>query len=266
MTLQLQRRVIVTGGLSGIGYAIALELLSKGHRIVIGARDVASPTRQAALGALEKAATAAGGTVACHPLDLVDAASVDRFCAQAEEALGRVDVLINAAGVTAEQPVSGHSDALWDKVINTNLTGAFRMIRATLPGMIAQGWGRIINIGSTAATVGWKDNPAYCASKAGLLGLTRCVALEGAAHGVTCVMISPTWVETPMMQSDLAEIVAREGKGRSTEEARAEIVTQIPQGRIIQPEEIAALVAFLLSDAARGVTMEEIKVTGGALW
>jgi NAD(P)-dependent dehydrogenase (short-subunit alcohol dehydrogenase family) len=260
------RRVIVTGGLSGIGHAIALDLVQKGHRVVVGARDLTSPARRAALAALEAAAAAGGGAIRGEMLDLIDPQSVEGFCARAADWLGAADVLVNAAGVTAEQPVQGHSDELWQRIIETNLTGAFRMIRACLPAMLAQGWGRIVNIGSTAASVGWKDNPAYCASKAGLLGLTRCVALEGAAHGVTCVMVSPTWVETPMMQADLAEVVAREGRGRSVAEARAEIAAQNPQGRIIQPEEIAAVIAFLIGDAAGGITMEEIKVTGGALW
>ena len=174
--------------------------------------------------------------------------------------------LVNAAGTTAEQSVCGHSDALWQKIIDTNLTGAFRMMRAILPGMIERKWGRIINIGSTAASVGWKDNPAYCASKAGLLGLTRCVALEGAAHGVTSVMISPTWVETELMRRNVAQVVAREGKGRTLEDAMAEIARQNPQQRIIQPSEIAALAVFLCGDSAKGLTMENIQVTGGALW
>lgn len=266
MTAQGARRVIVTGGLSGIGLAIALDLVQKGGRVVVGARDLESPARRAARDALSAAAQAGGGEARAEAVDLTDPQSVDTFCTQAAEWFGAADALINAAGVTAEQPVQGHSDALWQEVMDTNLTGAFRMIRSCLPAMIAQGWGRIINIGSTAASVGWKDNPAYCASKAGLLGLTRCVALEGAAHGVTCVMVSPTWVDTPMMHSDLADVVARERRGRSVSEARAEIAAQNPQGRIIQPEEIAAVVAFLIGDAAKGITMEEIKVTGGALW
>ena len=140
------------------------------------------------------------------------------------------------------------------------------MTRAVLPAMIESGFGRIVNIGSTAASVGWADNPAYCASKAGLLGLTRCVALEGAAHGVTCVMVSPTWVETDLMRRDVAEIVAREGKGRSVTQAMQDIAGENPQKRIIQPGEVADLVTFLCSDAARGLTMENIQVTGGALW
>jgi len=140
------------------------------------------------------------------------------------------------------------------------------MIREVLPNMIARKWGRIVNIGSTAASVGWKDNPAYCASKSGLLGLTRCVALEGAPHGVTCVMVSPTWVETELMRRNVAQVAARDGTGRSLDEAMADIARQNPQGRIIQPDEVAALVVFLMSEQAKGITMENIQITGGALW
>jgi NAD(P)-dependent dehydrogenase (short-subunit alcohol dehydrogenase family) len=155
---------------------------------------------------------------------------------------------------------------LWDKIIDTNLTGAFRMTRELLPGMIARKWGRIINIGSTAASVGWKDNPAYCASKSGLLGLTRCVALEGAPHGVSCVMISPTWVETELMRRNVEQVIAREGKGRTLEDAMADIAAQNPQQRIVQPLEIASLAVYLCRDEAKGITAENIQITGGALW
>src|SRR5437667_9469867 len=110
------------------------------------------------------------------------------------------------------------------------------MTRKLLPGMIERQWGRIINIGSTAATVGWKDNPAYCASKSGLLGFTRCVALEGAPHGVTCVMIRPTWVETELMSRNGAQVVAREGWGRSPAEAMASLAMQTSPGTMIQTD------------------------------
>ena len=164
---------------------------------------------------VRSALSAHGTKVHAAHLDVRDSDLTNRFVAEAEAAIGPADILVNAAGTTAEQPVCGHSDALWNKIVDTNLTGAFRATRAVLPGMIGRGWGRIVNIGSTAASVGWKDNPAYCASKAGLLGLTRCVALEGAAHGVTCVMISPTWVETELMRRNVAQVVEREGKGRT---------------------------------------------------
>lgn len=244
------RIAFVSGGLSGMGLAIATRLAAHGARVAVGSRR-------------------AGQGDAPFPsvrMDVCDGADVTRAMDAVQADLGPVDILVNAAGITTEQGVVGHSDALWQRVIDTNLTGAFRLTRAVLPGMIAREWGRVINIGSTAATVGWADNPAYCASKAGLLGLTRCVALEGAAHGVGCTMISPTWVETDMLHSDTAEIAEREGRGRSSADLVREIRAQNPQKRIIQPGEVAALATFLCRDEALGLSMDNIQVTGGALW
>jgi NAD(P)-dependent dehydrogenase (short-subunit alcohol dehydrogenase family) len=275
MTNLSGRSAIVTGGFSGMGFAIATALARAGANVAVGSYVAAPGTGRTDAayypGADEiervRAALAAHGTkVHAAHLDVRDSGLSNRFVAESEAAIGPTDILVNAAGTTAEHPVCGHSDELWDKIVDTNLSGAFRVTRAVLPGMIGRGWGRIVNIGSTAASVGWKDNPAYCASKAGLLGLTRCVALEGAPHGVTCVMISPTWVETELMRRNVAQVVEREGKGRTPEEAMAEIARGNPQQRILQPEEIAGLAVFLCSDAARGITMENIQVTGGALW
>ena len=138
------------------------------------------------------------------------------------------------------------------------------MTRACLPGMITQGWGRIVNIAATAAKTAGADHAAYCTSKAGLLGLTRSVALEGARHGVTCVSVSPIWVETDMLRESAA--IMAQDKGRSTAEEITELAQANPQGRLVQPEEIAALVTFLCSDSAPALTMEDISVNAGAHW
>lgn len=268
------RSALVTGGLTGQGLAIARALATEGAAIAVGSYmggaarmgDAAAYPERDEIEQVRLSLQAGGGRVFAAHLDVRDEGSIRDFIATAEAQCGPFDILVNAAGTTAEQPVSGHSDALWQKIIETNLTGAFRMIRALLPGMMARNWGRIINIGSTAATVGWKDNPAYCASKAGLLGLTRCVALEGAPHGVSCVMISPTWVETELMRRNVSQLVDREGKGRTLEDAMAEIAAANPQHRIIQPGEVASLAAYLCRDDARGITAENIQITGGALW
>ncbi|MRX49385.1 SDR family oxidoreductase [Paracoccus sp. S-4012] len=269
------RSAVITGGLSGQGLAIARALAGAGANVALGsylgeaagrAGDAAAYPGEESAAAIRAEIEALGVTVHAGHLDVRDADAVRAFLDAAEAACRPADILVNAAGTTAEQPVSGHSDALWEKIIDTNLTGAFRMTRELLPGMMARGWGRIINIGSTAATVGWKDNPAYCASKAGLLGLTRCVALEGAARGVTCVMISPTWVETELMRRNVAQVVARAGGSRTLQDALADIAAQNPQGRIIQPSEVAALALYLCGEDARGITAENIQITGGALW
>ena len=269
------RSAVITGGLTGQGLAIAIELARRGAAVAVGSYlgeiagrqgDAAAYPDPAEVSAVRERLAAHGGRVLAGHLDVRDESVIRDFLRQAQAACGPADILVNAAGTTAEQPVTGHSDQLWLKIIDTNLSGAFRMIRDLLPGMIARRWGRIVNIGSTAATVGWRDNPAYCASKSGLLGLTRCVALEGAPHGVTCVMVSPTWVETELMRRNVAQVVEREGSVRTLADAMADIARQNPQNRIIQPSEIAALVAFLSGEEARGITMENIQVTGGSLW
>lgn len=269
------RSAVITGGLTGQGLAIAEALAGAGAHVAVGSfvREAAGRQGDAAaypdpeeILAVRERLERFGTKVHAGHLDVRDATGIAGFAAAAEAACGPADILVNAAGTTAEQPVSGHSDELWLKIIDTNLNGAFRMIRTYLPGMMARGWGRVINIGSTAATVGWKDNPAYCASKAGLLGLTRCVALEGAPHGVTAVMISPTWVETELMRRNVQQVIDREGGGRTLEDAMADIARQNPQNRIIQPSEIAALAVFLSGEGARGITMENIQISGGALW
>ena len=138
------------------------------------------------------------------------------------------------------------------------------MIAACLPAMMERGWGRIVNIASTAANVGAPANPAYCASKAGLLGLTRCVALEGAARGVTCNAINPGYVRTGMMMSNVAQ--QARARNLSAEQVMEEIVASYPQKRVIEPEEIAALAVFLCSEGARGITSEDVTVAAGSLW
>jgi NAD(P)-dependent dehydrogenase (short-subunit alcohol dehydrogenase family) len=245
MTLA-HRVAIVTGGASGIGRACAEALSAAGARVASGSRRGTGP------GAL------------ALPLDVRDAASVAAFVARVEAELGPPDILVNAAGITLAQTVEGHGADGWADVIETNLTGPFLTIRAILPGMKARGRGVIVNIASTAARSAVADHPAYCASKAGLVGLTRAVALEGAPHGVRAVAVSPTWVETEMLHASAATMAA--ASGRTPAEEIAEIARTTPQGRLVQPGEVAALVAFLASDAAPGLTMEDIQVNAGALW
>jgi NAD(P)-dependent dehydrogenase (short-subunit alcohol dehydrogenase family) len=269
------RAALVTGGASGQGRAIALALAARGADVAIGSyladrpapagSDTYRPSRDE-LAAVEAEIAARGVRALGLPLDVRSTESCTQFRDRALERFGHIDILANAAGIGAEHPMTGHPDALWDAVIDTNLTGCYRMIKLCLPGMIERRWGRIINIASTAANVGAKDNPAYCASKAGLLGLTRCVALEGAPHGVTCNAINPGFVDTGMMRASVQTWLKAEGKGRSEEAFIADIVAGYPQKRIIQPREIGALAAFLCHDDALGLTMEDITVAAGSLW
>jgi NAD(P)-dependent dehydrogenase (short-subunit alcohol dehydrogenase family) len=215
-------------------------------------------------GVRAKAELDLGAGVQVHPLDVRDEASVAAFHATVTQDGGPVDVLVNAAGVTLHQTISGHTLSDWHDVIETNLTGPFLMMRACLPAMKARGWGRIVNVASTAARTAVADHPAYCASKAGLLGLSRAAALEGAPHGVSCVTVSPTWVETDMLRESAATMAR--ANDRSVAEEMAALASANPQNRLVQPREIAALVAFLCSDAAPALTMEDISVNAGAHW
>ncbi|MEM7177536.1 MAG: SDR family oxidoreductase [Pseudomonadota bacterium] len=252
------RVAIVTGGGNGIGLSISRELLSRGATVVVGARSLASPAAREALTAeLGKGCIALG-------LDVSDPASVAAFAEQVAAAGPPPGILVNNAGVSAHARVSRHDDADWTRVIDINLTGSYRMIRHFLPAMLDAGWGRIVNIASTAARTAVADHAAYCASKAGLLGLTRAVALEGAPRGVTCIAVSPTWVETDMLRQSAATMGAASGRGQGAEIAG--IAASNPQNRLVQPREVARVVSFVCSDAAPALTMEDIQVNAGALW
>lgn len=269
------RTALVTGGFTGIGLAIAEELLRRGASVAIGSRIGSRPQgatdKAYYLGQEEaaeiRAALASGSArVYAGHLDVGDGAAVEAFMTEAEKALGPVDILVNSAGTSIQSLISEHSEDDWLTVINTNLNGAFRMTRAVLPGMMDRGWGRIINIASTAARTGHVEYAAYCASKSGLLGLTRVTALEGAAHGVTCVALSPTWVETKMMRQSMELLAQEDPGGRSAEDMWEETRQRNPQQRVVQVGELAAMAAFLCRDEAAGITMEDIQISAGAFW
>jgi len=265
----------VTGGGSGMGRAMALALAEAGADVAIGSLlagggepaegELAYLPGESELNEARAEIESHGGRALALGLDVTSDASVADFHAAVTAELGPVDILANAAGITAEQTLSGHPDPLWHKVIDVNLNGIYRTTRLCLPVMMERGWGRIINIASTAASVGAATSGAYCASKAGVVGLSRCVALEGAAQGVTCNAISPTWVETKFgtsWMSDIAEVQ----EGRSGEAYIADARAANPQNRLIQPSEIGALACFLCREEAAGLTMQDLTVSGGSLW
>lgn len=270
------RVALITGGASGQGRAIALALAEAGASVAIGSRLKPKALRDDGMdthwpGAEELEATrreieAHGVNAIADDLDVRATESIDRLVKQAENELGPIDILASVAGVGLIQTVTGHPEDKWVDLIDINLTGAFRAVRAVLPGMIERKWGRIVIIASTAASIGERTSAAYCASKAGLLGLMRCVALEGAPHGVTCNAISPGYVRTGMLMATLQRELEL-GLTTKTAEARiAEIAETYPQKRIIEPEEIGTVAAFLCREEAKGVTMEDITVAGGSLW
>jgi NAD(P)-dependent dehydrogenase (short-subunit alcohol dehydrogenase family) len=270
------RVALITGGASGQGRAIALALAASGASVAIGSRLRPTARRDDGTdthwpGAAELEATrgelaALGVKAIAGDLDVRSTLSIDDLVGRTEMELGPVDILASAAGVGLIQTVAGHPEDQWQELIDINLTGAFRAIRATLPGMIERRWGRIVVIASTAASIGERTSPAYCASKAGLLGLMRCVALEGAPHGITCNAISPGYVRTGMLMATLERERALGITSKTAEARIAEIAETYPQKRIIEPDEIGNVAAFLCREEAKGITMEDITVAGGSLW
>lgn len=236
---------VVTGGGSGIGAAIAKRLLADGLRVTLMGRSEERLRAQQAL----------LGDVALQVCDVGDENSVlDAFAA-----VGDVDVLVNNAGQVETAPLARTSLEVWQRLLNVNLTGSFLCSRAVLPGMTQRQQGRIVNVASTAALKGYAYVAAYCAAKHGVLGLTRALALEVASKGVTVNAVCPGYTETDIVAGAIDTIVAR--TGRTPEQARAELSKANPQGRLIQPDEVAAAVAWLVH--AGGVNGQAIAVDGG---
>jgi NAD(P)-dependent dehydrogenase (short-subunit alcohol dehydrogenase family) len=242
------KHAVVTGASRGIGLAIARALLAEGARVTLMARDPA---------ALETAAAELGAGAAWQQIDVSDAASVAAAFARA----GAADILINNAGQAASAPFMRTEAALWQRMLDVNLTGAYHCIQAALPAMLDAGWGRIVNVASTAGLTGYRYVAAYCAAKHGLVGLTRALALELAAKGVTVNAVCPGFTETDIVQEAVANIVRK--TGRSEAQARAELSAANPQGRLVQPDEVAHAVAMLCMPAAAAMNGQAIAVAGG---
>jgi NAD(P)-dependent dehydrogenase (short-subunit alcohol dehydrogenase family) len=247
---------LVTGGGRGIGRAVALAFAREGADVAVAARSAAE------LEAVAAEVRAAGRRAAALPCDVTDPAQVATAVREAAAALGPVAVLVNNAGLAVSARVVDTDDELWERHLRVNLTGAFYASRAVLPAMLAAGWGRIVNVASTAARQGYPYVAAYVAAKHGLLGLTRALALEVAAAGVTVNAICPGYAATELTWASARRIQAR--TGRSFEEAVRSLAAFSPQKRLIEPEEVAALAVLLASEDARGVTAQAWGVDGGA--
>ena len=241
------RRALVTGAASGIGRASALRLASEGAAVFCA--DIA------AQGAAQtaKEIEAAGGVAACGSVDVSDFASCQSIVAAAVEALDGLDTLCNIAGILRPGHTTEIDMGVWDQTVAINLSGTFYMCRAALP-ILLEGGGAIVNMASAAALQGVPYNAAYCASKAGVVGLTQSLAAEYARRGVRVNCICPGGVQTPMT-----------AKGLPVENMdpalMARIVPLMP--RVAQPEEIAALVAYLASDESGYMTGTAVKIDGG---
>ena len=243
------KKALVTGASRGIGRAIALAFAEEGATVVLGSRSLAS---------LEALAKAIGTAVAVR-LDVTDPESI----ARAREEVGEVQILVNNAGIAGSVKVLAMDDAHWQSHLDVNLTGAFRVTRAFLAPMAAAKWGRVINIASTAGKVGFAYTAAYCASKHGLIGFTRALALEMATSGVTVNAICPGFVRTEMASEAARNIAAKTGKSEA--EATRWLEALSPQNRLMEPEEVAAVAVLLASEEARGVNGQAINIDGGAV-
>jgi NAD(P)-dependent dehydrogenase (short-subunit alcohol dehydrogenase family) len=245
------RHALVTGGGSGVGAAIARALADAGARVTIAGRRP-EPLAEVAAGHDGIRTTVA---------DVTDAAQVSALFAEAAEAWGAPDIVVANAGAAASRPFGRTSAEDFREMLDVNLTSVFTTWQAALPAMLGRGRGRLVAIASTAGLRGYAYVAGYCAAKHGVIGLTRALAQETARTGVTVNAVCPGYTRTPMLERSIATIVAK--TGRSRDEAQATLLAANPQGRFVEPGEVAAAVLWLCSDAAASVTGQAISVSGG---
>ena len=215
------------------------------------------------LAALQALAAQLPASARALPLacDITSADSVTQAFAAARAAAGPVSVLVNNAGQAESAPFHRMDAAHWQRMLDVNLTGTFTCTQAALPDLLAAGAGRIVNVASTAGLRGYAYVAAYAAAKHGVIGMTRSLALELAAKGITVNAVCPGYTDTDIVRDSVARLVAK--TGRSEDEARAEFVRGNPQGRLVTPAEVADAVAWLCSAGASAVTGQSISVSGG---
>ena len=248
------KTALITGGGRGIGREIALMFARQGARIAVAARTADQ---------VEQVAREIGNNAIALVCDVSDSESVTRMFSEMRERLGNADILVNNAGIAESATFVNTTDELWHRHISINLSGTFYCTRAALPAMLKKGWGRVINVASIAAKTGAPYVSAYTASKHGVLGLTRTLALEVATAGITVNAICPGYVETEMVSRGIDQITKK--TGRTAEEALDALKKMSPQNRLVTPEEVAAVELLLASDEGRGINGQGINVDGGTV-
>jgi 3-hydroxybutyrate dehydrogenase len=258
--MKLKDRIaLITGGGRGIGRAIALAFAKEGAQVAVAARSL-DQVEKVAKELTDQFSTGALA-ISC---DVSKVESVEQMFARVSERFGRApDIMVNNAGIAESAPLIKTDDDHWHRHLEINLSGTFYCTRAALPQMIDRGWGRVINVASIAGKTGGPYIAAYSASKHGVLGLTRSVALEVATKGITVNAICPGYVDTEMTTRGIENITK---KTRLTaDEAMDSIKKMSPQNRIVEPEEVAALALLLASEDGRGITGQAINVDGGSV-
>jgi NAD(P)-dependent dehydrogenase (short-subunit alcohol dehydrogenase family) len=257
MSLLVNRVALVTGAGRGIGRAIALAYAKEGARVVLTARTAGELDEVA--GQIRKR----GGTALALPADLSDRAVARQIVVDVEAAVGSIEILVNNAGIGSSLkplPVVDFDDDFWDKTLAVNLTTPYLLCKAVLPGMLSRRWGRIINVASINGKIGSLHGAAYAATKHGLLGLTRTLAMEVAAQGITVNAICPGPVHTVMNDRRIEYDANRQGM--AFEELEADLT---PLRRRLEPDEIAPLAVYLASDGAATMVGQAINIDGGVL-
>jgi NAD(P)-dependent dehydrogenase (short-subunit alcohol dehydrogenase family) len=249
--------VLITGATGGLGGAFARGFARHGYRVVITARD------QEKLQALADALAQEGAETLTMGCDVTDRTQVKRLGAEITQRWGVVGILINNAGIARAVSFLDMSDAQWDETIDTNLTGVYNCCKVFLPAMIQAQWGRIINIASTTAKVGYRHVTAYTASKHGVLGLTRALALETARRGVTVNAICPGYVDDERTRENARAMA--EKTGQRVDDIIKMFAASAPQKRLVEPDEVAALALLMASEKLGGMTGQAVNVDGGAV-
>ena len=241
-----KRIAVVTGGMGGLGEAISMKLRDADCAVVV----TYSPSNASANDWLARMESQ-GYRFRAFPVDVADYDSCQDCAAKIQAEVGPVDILVNNAGVTRDMTLKKLDKVNWDAVIRTNLDSVFNMTKPLCEGMVARGWGRIVNISSVNGSKGAIGQANYAAAKAGMHGFTKSLALEVARKGVTVNTISPGYLATKMVTAIPQDILD------------TKILPQIPAGRLGKPQEVAALVAFLCSDEASFITGANLAINGG---
>jgi 2-hydroxycyclohexanecarboxyl-CoA dehydrogenase len=242
----MTRRVaLVTGGARGIGRAVALALAEQGRAVAVG--DVLEEEAV-------KTAEAIGSDALAVPLDVTDSGSVASAVGRTQDELGAIDVVVNNAGWDEARPFIETDEAFWDRVIDVNFKGGLRVTRAVLPGMVERRWGRVVNIGSDAGRVGSSLESVYSGAKGGVIAFTKTIAREVALSGVTANVVCPGPTKTVFLERFA---------GEHGERLVESLTRAVPMRRLGEPEDVAAAVAFLASDAAGYITGQTLSVSGG---